>query len=197
MRKSSPMSDEHRAAISASMKGKRFTESHKDALRKSKLSSTRMRKPKSRAHRDALKSSWSRTRTKRVAALIDAWSDPTVKRKRVLRSVAGNSKSPNGPETKLLRFLEALSPGTWKYNHKSLCIDNKFPDFYHTELPLLIEVYGRYWHKDDDPADRIAFFELRGYRTLVLWDDELNEITLRGVIDEFVNRGILAIASSR
>ena len=54
------------------------------------------------------------------------------------------------------------------------------PDFTHVSKPKLIEVYGDYWHKDDNPQERIDYFKKYGFDTLVLWEyevwDELTDV---------------------
>ena len=41
---------------------------------------------------------------------------------------------------------------------------------------LLIELYGDYWHKGQDPQDRINLFKRYGWDTLVIWEHELKNI---------------------
>lgn len=40
----------------------------------------------------------------------------------------------------------------------------------------LIELFGDYWHKGEDPQDRINIFKKFGYDTLVIWESELKDI---------------------
>ena len=39
----------------------------------------------------------------------------------------------------------------------------------------LIELYGDYWHKNDNPQDRIDHFKQFGFDTLVIWEKELKD----------------------
>ena len=39
-----------------------------------------------------------------------------------------------------------------------------------------IELYGNYWHKNDNPQDRIDLFKQFGYDTLIIWEHELKDI---------------------
>jgi len=39
----------------------------------------------------------------------------------------------------------------------------------------LIELYGDYWHRDDDPQERINIFRGFGFSTLVIWERELRD----------------------
>ena len=57
-----------------------------------------------------------------------------------------------------------------------LQVGNKYPDFVHKEGgKKLIEVYGDYWHRGQNPQDRIDYFEKHGYACIVIWEKELKE----------------------
>lgn len=74
---------------------------------------------------------------------------------------------PNKPEKALLKIIKPLG---FKYVGDGSLIVGKFnPDFVHTTLPLLIEVFGEYWHEPGTERKRIAYFRKHGYRCLVLW----------------------------
>lgn len=84
------------------------------------------------------------------------------------------SMKPNKPELKLLALLEDLYPGAWEYvGDFSHMINGKNPDFVNRDRSSVIELFGDYWHRGDDPADRAAIFAPFGYKTLVIWEHEL------------------------
>ena len=62
-------------------------------------------------------------------------------------------------------------------------------DLYITSTKL-IELYGDYWHRGQDPQDRIDLFKDAGYECLVIWEHELNESpdTVRSMIANFGGR---------
>jgi len=39
---------------------------------------------------------------------------------------------------------------------------------------MLIELFGDYWHRDQDPQKRIDHFARYGYKCLVIWEKELD-----------------------
>lgn len=49
----------------------------------------------------------------------------------------------------------------------------KRPDFVVTGTNKLIEIYGDYWHRGEDPSGLIGLYRLSGYDCLVLWESEL------------------------
>lgn len=92
---------------------------------------------------------------------------------------------PNKPETKILELLNELYPNEWEYTGDGTkIIAGKNPDFTHKEKKLLIEMFGDYWHRGQNPEDRINIFKPHGYSTLVIWESELKE-------DEVVRNKIL------
>ena len=56
-------------------------------------------------------------------------------------------------------------------------IQHKNPDFVNIQnTQQLIEFYGDYWHRNDDPQDRINFFKSHNYDCIVIWEKELKNI---------------------
>jgi very-short-patch-repair endonuclease len=80
----------------------------------------------------------------------------------------------NNQEVFLQILLEIILPTEWIYvGNNQLNISGKNPDYVHKSGNKLIEYYGRYWHRNDNPNERIKFFRERGYECLVIWEDEL------------------------
>lgn len=87
------------------------------------------------------------------------------------------SQKPNKWERQLDTLLQDNFPGEWKFvGDGSLIIERKNPDFVNINgKKQIIELWGNYWHKGDDPQERIGFFKKYGYRTLILWGSELRK----------------------
>jgi hypothetical protein len=88
--------------------------------------------------------------------------------------IARNAK-PNKPESFLCKILDEMYPGQWRYTGDlSLIIDGKCPDFVNCNgQKKIIEFWGDYWHKGQNPQDRIDTFKPFGFDTLVIWEHEL------------------------
>lgn len=56
-------------------------------------------------------------------------------------------------------------------------IGRKNPDFLHKQRRKIIEIYGDFFHKGQDPQDRINYFKQYGYDCLVFWASELKDST--------------------
>ena len=113
------------------------------------------------------------------------WRDPEY----IKKVQNGYHCKPNKPESMILDLLESLYPGEWKFTGDfSLIINGKSPDFVNCNgKKLIIELFGDYWHRGEDPKDRAKVFEPFGYDTLVIWESELKDIDAVGLrVKEFM-----------
>lgn len=125
--------------------------------------------------------------------LLAAWSDISFKERMLKAQRKGMAVRPNKPETFLLNILNNIYPGEWKYTGDfSFIINGKNPDFTNINgKKKLIEMYGDYWHKGQNPQDRIDLFKRFGWETLIIWEHELkSEDNVKSMISEFVTRGV-------
>lgn len=100
-------------------------------------------------------------------------------RKAILNSALKNgNRGMNKPERFLLGVLDHLFPGEWKFvGSGEVIIAGKCPDFINVNgQKKIIELFGDFWHRDDDPTERIDIFGPYGYKTLVVWERELKDI---------------------
>lgn len=83
---------------------------------------------------------------------------------------------PNKIETQLMKMLEGNFPSEWKYvGNGDIIIGLKCPDFTNINgKKALIELFGDYWHRNDNPNKRIQHFAKYGYDTLIIWEHELD-----------------------
>jgi len=147
------VSIESRKKISAAKKGKRVSPA------------TEFKKGMKHSH-DHLK-----YMSKVMSAL---WRDP----KYVKKMAKAFHITPNKPETFMINLLNDLYPGEWKYTGDlSFTINGKCPDFVNCNgQKKCIEIFGNYWHKNEDPQNRINAFKPFGYETLVIWERELKDV---------------------
>ncbi|GAH00624.1 unnamed protein product, partial [marine sediment metagenome] len=99
------------------------------------------------------------------------WKDPEYQKK-IAKAL---HCTPNKPEQALLILLNHLFPNEYKYvGDFQFFLGGKNPDFMNINgRKSLIELYGTYWHRHDDPQDRIDHFKKFGFSTLVVWENEL------------------------
>lgn len=67
----------------------------------------------------------------------------------------------------------------------------KNPDFIIKNQRVVIEVFGDYWHKGEDPNILIRNYNEIGYDCLVLWESDIKSRThesIKELIDSFINQ---------
>lgn len=104
----------------------------------------------------------------------EKWVKEKSSDKHVRNVLKAVNARPNKSELRLLSILKRINPN-WRYvGDGSLIIDGKCPDFWDGD-GRLVELYGDYWHKNDDPQERIDFFKEHGYDCTVVWESELKD----------------------
>jgi len=108
------------------------------------------------------------------------WANPESRQ--ALVDVLMNKK-PNKPESLINAFtpfnVRYIGNGIWWRTLKIVDIDGntdiiyKNPDFKVKGQNKLIEVFGDYWHKDDDPEYWYKVWKDNGYELLVIWEHEI------------------------
>jgi hypothetical protein len=132
--------------------------------------------------------------------LRERWRDPEFAMMMAKASFNGNQGKPTKPELFLMQVLNQLYPNEWKYTGDfSFMIGGKNPDFVNVNgQKKCIEHYGDYWHKGDDPQDRINLFKSYGWDCLVIWENELKDFkSLRRKIFDFAEGKVHGQKNSR
>jgi hypothetical protein len=188
-----PLSEESRKKISDTLKGQPFTEERRKNISKSLQGNTLSEETKKKiadAHRGTKRSAESRKKMSESATgrirSEETRTRMSIAKKKMFQEDADYvhkmakawSIKPNKPETLMLELLNDLYPGQWKYTGDfSFTINGKSPDFTNCNgKKRLIEVFGDYWHRGQNPQDRIDTFKPFGFETLVIWERELNDI---------------------
>lgn len=99
-------------------------------------------------------------------------------------------KRPTKPERRLLGLIEEHGFPFRYCGDGDVILGGKNPDFInYNGRKQLIEVYGDYWHRNDDPQERIDFFKQYGFDTLIIWEYELaNPDLVCSRIEDFEER---------
>jgi G:T-mismatch repair DNA endonuclease (very short patch repair protein) len=89
-------------------------------------------------------------------------------------SLMSQHKRPTKPEQILIDLIQQ-NQLPYKYvGNGEVLFGGKNPDFIQVNgKKKLIEIFGSYWHKNDNPKERIDFFKNYGFSTLIIWDKEL------------------------
>ena len=124
-------------------------------------------------------------RKKKSKQMIKRWKEDDYIRKQMK---ARNRTVQNKSEKKLERFINGVIPNEYKFvGGGEFILGGKCPDFMNINgKKKLIELYGSYWHRNDNPQDRIDYFKQFGFDTLVIQESELrNPRILMNKINKF------------
>jgi G:T-mismatch repair DNA endonuclease (very short patch repair protein) len=111
------------------------------------------------------------------------WKDENYKNS----VMEGLNIRPNNIESLLEKLLSKLFPLKYKFvGDFSLWINGKNPDFINEDDKKIIELFGSYWHSEENTGlnpkkhelQRRSYFEEVGYKVLIIWEDELKNISL-------------------
>ena len=86
--------------------------------------------------------------------------------------------SPNKCEQKLQNILNLLFPSEYRFvGDGQVIIAGRNPDFINVNgKKKIIELFGDYWHRGQNPRTRIDTFKPFGFETLVIWESELKNL---------------------
>jgi Zn-finger protein len=144
--------------------GKKFSLEHKKKIALAKS-----------GNKNPAKQQWVKDKIRNT--LKNKWKDPIFVKNLNKRK----SGKINIPEKKLQKFLKYLFNKDYKYVGDGKYWIVRFnPDFVNKDKKLIIELFGDYWHnrkgmKERD-ALRIKIFKKYNYKTLVIWEHELDNI---------------------
>lgn len=203
------MSQEARAKINRNRRGVPRTEETKAKIRVGNLGKQRSEEQKARMRgkrapfteeaktnmSEARKLQWqdSKYRNGAIQSIRLRWQNPEYKDRVIRLQRLGRQIKPNKLELQLQAILDELCPGKWAFvGDGQLIIGGKNPDFMNVNgTKEVIELFGDFWHQGEDPQDRINHFRQYGFRCLVIWESELNQLKeLLNKIDNFFKAGI-------
>ncbi len=114
------------------------------------------------------------------------WQNPDFRDKVISNSLSATGQHPNKTEVYFNTILDEVCPNKYKYvGDGSYLIGHKNPDFISVDSDkLIVEFFGDFWHGEnrvgksniEHENERINHFAKYGYRTLVVWERELQDI---------------------
>ena len=87
------------------------------------------------------------------------------------------SKKPNNLEKDFYNTIVEKIPSLVYVGDFGFFVNGKNPDFIIDEGKdtfKCIDLFGNYWHQNENPEDRINHFKNAGYDLLVIWENEWN-----------------------
>jgi hypothetical protein len=169
--------EETRKKMSESAKKKIFTDEHRINISKSGMGRKWSDETRKKLDGRCMTGKQHTEETKRNHSMLMKilWKDDEY----IKKLMSARHIFPNKPETFILSILDNTYPGEWKYTGDfSFMINGKNPDFVNCNgQKKIIELYGDYWHRNDNPQDRMDLFAKFGYQTLIIWESELKDET--------------------
>lgn len=125
------------------------------------------------------------TIAKNRQAMLICWRNPEYVRNQMI----ARQLKPNNTE---IRFLSLLGVFGFDYvgdgREKEAIMGGKCPDYSNHDHKL-IELFGDYWHRGENPQERINHFKAYSYDCLVIWEHELkDEQAVLAKIKQFTRR---------
>jgi very-short-patch-repair endonuclease len=169
--KKKKLSEAHKKKIGEKSKGRKWSLETRDKMKKARVG-------------------WHHkieTKQKQSELLKKLWRDPEY----IKKQLNSHNIFPNKPETVIIDVLSEQLPNMWKFSGDfSVWVDGKNPDFVNENEKLIIEMFGDFWHGEkhrrhnysdfstnyEHELQRIQHFEKNGYRCLVIWEHELENI---------------------
>jgi hypothetical protein len=161
---------------------------------KKKMSESAKNKPLDSEETKKRKSSASKIRwmnldyrNKMIQLGNELWRKPEY----IAKQIESRSCRPNKLEFKFGEMLNNLQPNEWKYvGDFEFFLGGRCPDFMNINgKKKLIELYGNYWHQDENPQERIEHFKQYGFDTIIIWESELKHMEkVREKIIDFSGR---------
>lgn len=107
------------------------------------------------------------------------WKNPDY----VKKIQASLNLKPNKPEKILINLFNDLGLDFKYTGDFSYWIDGKNPDFLNEKNNKIIEFFGSYYHdriipksRENHESERINHFKNNGYKSLIIWEEELSNI---------------------
>ena len=119
-------------------------------------------------------------RRKIKKALKEVWNNLSKKEKeeRARKVMDACQLKPNKAEFFLDQIIQTLIPNEFRYvGDGEVIIAGKCPDWINCNgKKQIIELFGDYWHRNDDGSERIKMFSKFGFSTLIIWEHELESL---------------------
>lgn len=103
-------------------------------------------------------------------------------------------KKPNKPEKFVIDIISENSIPLSYVGDGKVIINGLNPDFINEEHRKIVEVFGKFWHKEyahvtynRTEEGRKKIFDSLGYQLLILWDDELKYSNRENIINKLNN----------
>jgi len=119
----------------------------------------------------------------------EQWQNPEIRDKQTKAILAGSHIRPTRAEYDLGILIEKACPKQYRYTgNGEMVVGGMCPDFMNINgQKKVIEMFGDYWHKGQDPQVKIDKYSQYGFSCLVIWEKELRELSREELLDKIRN----------
>lgn len=198
------ISDEQRVAISQKLTGRKRTDEERRNISKGvekrwiegKWANRRLLGAPSEEKRLRIAQSLKghevtpETRQKLSASSRANWQNPDYRKK----ALEARQMSPNKLEQSLIPTMESLgfrytgNGSFWVHDPTG----SHNPDFKQTGKRRVVEIWGNYWHRDQDPQEAIQWYATHGFQCLVIWESDLTDQPIEELVARWLTDGVLS-----
>lgn len=155
--------DDRLLAISKKLKGRKISREWADKISKAHKGKPRIySNPEETARKISESKKGKRTSPK--TEFGELWKNPKI-RKKIQKAL---HRKPN----KLEKSFDKVFPRLKYVGDLSFFVGCKNPDFILPDSSFAVDLFGDYWHKDDDPRQRIEYFKSHGFHLEIVWENE-------------------------
>lgn len=169
------LSEETKAKISKALKGRKFSAEHKRAVVEA---ITRWNKENPAVgERNPFYGKHHSLETRKLLSeqAKKRWRNPDYRNSIVRKIMKAWHVKPNKKEKFLINLINEHDLPFRYVGDGQFILGGRCPDFLnYNGKKQLIELFGDYFHRDDDPQERIDFFRQYGFETLVIWEHKLD-----------------------
>ena len=110
---------------------------------------------------------------------LEQWQNPEIRDKQTKAILSGSHIRPTKAEYELEILIEIACSKEYKYvGDGKVIIGGMCPDFINIlGKKKVIEMFGDYWHKGQDPQDKINKYKTFGFECLVIWESDLTRLS--------------------
>jgi G:T-mismatch repair DNA endonuclease (very short patch repair protein) len=116
------------------------------------------------------------------------WEWMKVSKDKFFSSIVSNSNNPTSIEQRVIDICKKYNL-PYKYTGDfKFWIDGKNPDFVNCNgEKKLIELFGNYWHKEEDIKTKSDHYGKYGFKTLVIWESDMKQMSDEDLCNRIVN----------
>lgn len=118
------------------------------------------------------------SRKKKGKKIEEIYGEEKAKKiKKKLKKFRKTQEIPIRPTKPEKMFIDICNKFKLPYKYVGngqIWLSNKNPDFIHKNKKIVVEIFGKYWHKEEEVKEYKKYYKKFGWECVVFWDYEIN-----------------------